>query len=146
VFDVFTQRRRHFELEREQVALAAAAVAARQEINNAELALGRLRLQAQTQIKATTGRTLMLLTEYLRGLEHGLQDPAITARLDRRATTAVDELTSSVDHIVAEGLTQLGQATVLDETSVRAEAVMAIDTPVLPSDDSGTDIDTEVAA
>jgi len=79
----------------------------------------------------------------------GIRTPAATpaeAGNDRRATTAVDELTSSVDHIVAEGLTQLGQATVLDETSVRAEAVMAIDTPVLPSDDSGTDIDTEVAA
>ncbi len=119
--EVRAKRQHAHTLENELVDLAGQVTATRQTLRNAEMVFPRLRLQAETQIRAEAGRVIMLLASYNRGLAHGLGSPESTARLDRRIESAIPVVRERLKTLVADAIARLDTTTVVDLDTDRTD-------------------------
>jgi hypothetical protein len=119
--EVRAKRQHVHALETELVDLAGQVTATTQTLRNAEMVFPRLRLQAETQIRAEAGRVITRLASYSRGLAHGLGTPESTARLDRRIESAIPAVREHVKTLVTDAIARLQTATVLDLDTGRGD-------------------------
>lgn len=131
--EVRAKRQHAHTLETELVDLVGQVTAATETLRNAEMVFPRLRLQAETQIRAEAGRVITLLANYNRGLAHGLGSPESTARLDRRIESAIPMVREHLKTLVADAIARLDTTTVLDFDTDRTDPTKKVQ----PSETAG---------
>ena len=91
----------------ELVSAEQALVAATEGRMNAEAAIAELVRQTETIIRHDAAAREGIRSAYYRGLAHGLADPILTARLDRRFANSVEASAAVIDKALEEAIGRL---------------------------------------